>query len=145
MNNKKIYIYPFIARISVMFFLLGGLFVLFLEILNDDFLLKDLLLLIFIFLFTVFLSLYIHLNKIYINTKKDRIYFILGFSKDEKYERILSDIKEINVKKDNNNLLFSIIYNNNYIENRKFSLHRKAIISNSYIKKINKKLNKWFE
>ena len=138
---KRIYIFGRIIRIS---FLITFAFLIYAFVdmyVQSDFKFANLLLLFFIALVVVWGIIWLYSMGLFLDKKNDIIKIVIGFSKDNRRERVLSAIESIDLELDRNiGMVFIIKYNYNYTEKIEYKFYRISFIEKSQYKRIKKQL-----
>lgn len=138
---KRIYIFGRIIRIS---FLITFAFLIYAFVdmyVQSDFKFANLLLLFFIALVVVWGIVWLYSMGLFLDKKNDIIKIVIGFSKDNRRERVLSAIESIDLELDRNiGMVFIIKYNYNYTEKIEYKFYRISFIEKSQYKRIKKQL-----
>ena len=103
---------------------------------------KNILLCLLVVIFVAFGLIWIYSLGLSINYKKDRLVLILGLTKANHYERVLSNIESIDVEKELNiGFIFVIRYKYGHIERFKYKFYRISFVEESQFKRLKKQIN----
>lgn len=110
---------------------------------QSSFDIKYILLTLLVIIFVVFGLKWLYSLGLSINYKKDRLILIQGLTKVNQYERVLSNVKSIDIEKELNiGFTFVIKYKDGYIERIKYKFYRISIVEEGQIKRLKQQINK---
>lgn len=140
---RKIFLFGRFVRICFIIsfaFIIYAMFDMCLQSLFD---IKYILLTLLVIIFVVFGLTWLYSLGLSINYKKDRLILILGLTKVNQYERVLSNVESIDIEKELNlGFTFVIKYKDGYIERIKYKFYRISIVEEGQFKRLKKQINK---
>ena len=138
---KRVYIFGRIVRIS---FLIAFAFLIyaFVDIyIESYFEFTYLLLLIIIVGIVIYGLIWIYSMGLFFDEKNNKLNIVAGFSKENRKERILSDVNSLDVElNDDLGMSFIINYKSNYTEKIGYKFYRISFLEQSQYKRIKKQL-----
>lgn len=139
---KKIFLFGRLVRI---FFIISFVFIIYAMIdmcIQSMFDVKYVLLTLLVVIFVIFGLMWIYSLGLSINYKKDKIVLLLGLTKANHYEIVLSNVKSIDIEKELNiGFNFVIKYKYGYIQKIKYKFYRISIIEECQFKRLKKQIN----
>ena len=139
---KKIFLFGGFVRICFIISFTFIIYAMFDMCLQSSFDIKNILLTILVIIFVVFGLTWLYSLGLSIDYKKDRLVLVLGLTKVNQYERVLSNIESIDVEKDSNHGFdFVIKYKYGYIERIKYKFYRIPIVEEGQFKRLKKQIN----
>ena len=142
MKNKRIFIYGIGARLS---FLLSALFVIWLVIWAGIHLSENVILyLAFALIYLLASTVWTHVPGIMIRPDKNRMIFMLGYTKKNQHERELSTIQRIDIDRMKGfGFYFIIKHESGFVEQKLFRFGRFSLIEEVQYKRLKKELEKF--
>ena len=140
---KKIYLFGRIIRIS---FLISFMFLIYAFVdmyIKSNFSFRNLLLLIFIIVVTIFVIVWIYSMGVFIDRNNNSLKIVTGFSKKDIKVLLLSAINSIDVELIRNyGMNFIVYYKNGFAEKIEYKFYRISIVEELQYKRLKKQLNK---
>ncbi len=144
MKSKKVYLYGiFIKIISILSILIFD-YVFIWSILEDNVSVEYILIILIMFIFTIFVFLNNFCHYIYYNKKTNKIIISLSISNKNKIIRNLDTINKIELElKDNGFQIVLIHKQGNYRENVFYRFNRFSFVEKMQLKRVSRSLNKY--
>lgn len=140
---KKVFLFGRLVRIAFILSLSFFTYAFVDMTIQSQFAIKNILMMLVVFAFVVFALLWIYLLGIVIDKKKNRLILILGLTDRNIHERVLSNIKSIDVVKERNlGMNFILHYNYGTSEKLYYKFYRVSFIEEIQFKRIKKSLAK---
>ena len=140
---KRIYLFGRIVRIS---FLISFMFLIYAFIdmyIQSDFSFRNLLLLIFIIVVTIWVIVWIYSMGVFIDRNNDSLKLVTGLSKKDRKVLALSNVSFIDVELNGNRgMNFIIYYRHGCIERIEYKFYRISVVEKLQYKRLKKQLNK---
>ena len=96
--------------------------------------------------FTVCGLLWIYTQGVFINRKNNKLKIVVGISKRDRYERVLSDIQALDVEKVSSiGMKFIMIHQNGSVEKIEYKFYRISFFEEAQFKRMKRQLRKILE
>ena len=139
---RKIFLFGRFVRICFIISFAFIIYAMFDMCLQSSFDIKYMLLTLLVVFFVVYGLIWIYSLGLRISYKKDRFILVLGLTKVNHYERVLSNVESIDIEKELNlGFSFIIKYKDGYIERIKYKFYRISIVEESQFKRLKKQIN----
>ena len=139
---RKIFLFGRFVRICFIILFAFIIYAMFDMCLQSSFDIKYILLTLLVIIFVAFGLIWLYSLGLSINYKKDRLILVLGLTKVNHYERVLSNVESIDIEKELN-LEFSFVIKNKdgYIERIKYKFYRISIVEEGQFKRLKKQIS----
>ena len=140
---RKIFLFGRFVRICFIISFAFIIYAMFDMCLQSSLDIKYILLTLLVIIFVVFGLTWLYSLGLSVNYKKDRLILILGLTKVNQYERVLSNVELIDIEKELNlGFTFVIKYKDGYVERIKYKFYRISIVEEGQFKRLKKQINK---
>ena len=140
---RKIFLFGRFVRICFIISFVFIIYAMFDMCLQSLFDIKYILLTLLVIIFVVFGLTWLYSLGLSINYKKDRLILILGLTKVNQYEKVLSNVESIDIEKELNlGFDFVIKYKDGYVERIKYKFYRISIVEEGQFKRLKRQINR---
>ena len=140
---RKIFIFGRFVRICFIISFTFIVYAMFDMCFQSSFDIKYILFTLLVIIFVIFGLIWIYSLGLSINHKKDRLILVLGLTKANHYERDLSNVELIDIKKESNvGFNFVIKYKDGYVERIKYKFYRISIVEEQQFKRLKSQIKK---
>lgn len=140
---RKIFIFGRFVRICFIISFALIVYAMFDMCFQSSFDIKYILFTLVVIVFVIFGLIWIYSLGLSINHKKDRLILVLGLTKANRYERNLSNVELIDIKKESNvGFNFVIKYKYGYVESIKYKFYRISILEEQQFKRLKRQIKK---
>ena len=109
---------------------------------QNEFEIKYILLTLFMIIIIFYRLLWIYYHGLLINRKTNKLKIVLGFSKENKFERNISVVQSLDIELVNNiGMNFIINYKNGYSEKIYYAFYRISFVEQAQFKRLKKSFN----
>ena len=140
---KKIFLFGRLVRICFIFSFVFIIYAMLDICFQSSFEFKYIFLTVLVLAFVVFGMIWIYSLGLCFNYKTDRLILILGITKDNHFERVLSNIEAIDIEKNLNiGFHFVLKHKNGYAEKIEYKFYRISFIEEAQYKRLTKQISK---
>lgn len=138
---RKIFLFGRFVRICFIISFTFIIYAMFDMCFQSSFDIEYILITLLVIIFVVFGLIWLYSLGLCINHKRDRMILILGLTKANHYEKVLSNVESIDIEKELNlGFSFVIKYKDGYIERIKYKFYRISIIEDIQYNRLKRQL-----